>query len=162
MKFSQGLFGLLVAATFLLALLISIIALPPQYVWLRPEAVCLVVLYWVLYTPQHIGLGIAWLVGLLQDVVEASVWGAHAFALCAVAYVVHASYQRLCAHSPWQQCFWVFVLVGIHQIFVNWMQGLEGFAGPISFVMLPTIISALCWPLLVRVLHQVRGHYHLT
>ena len=58
--------------------------------------------------------------------------------------------------------FWVFVLVGIHQILSIGCRGLEGFAGPISFVMLPTIIGALCWPLLVRVLHQLRGHYHLT
>ena len=110
---SEGLFGLLAAASILLALLLSIVDLPQQYVWLRPELVCLVVLYWVLYTPQRIGLGIAWLVGLAQDVVEASVWGAHAPALCLVAYIVQASYQRLCAHSPWQQCFgclcwWVF------------------------------------------------------
>ena len=161
MKISEGVVALLAAASILLALLISIVDLPQQYVWLRPEVVCLVVLYWVLYTPQSFGLGIAWLVGLAQDVVEASVCGAHALALCLVAYVVQSSYQRLCAHSPWQQCFWIFVLVGLHQIFVNWMQGLDGFAGPISFVMLPTIISALCWPLLVRVLHQLRGHYHL-
>jgi rod shape-determining protein MreD len=155
-----GLFFLVVGGSLALALLLAIVAVPVQYVWLRPEAVCLVVLYWALYTPQHIGLGTAWVAGLLQDVVEGCVWGAHALALCLVAYIAQVSYQRLCAYSIGQQCFWVFVLVGIHQLFVNWMQGLEGFAGPIDLVMLPTIISALCWPLVAMLLHKARRAYH--
>ncbi len=161
MKRTGGFFWTLVIGSMLLALLVAIVALPKQYMWLRPEAVCLVMLYWALYTPQYLGVCSAWCLGLAQDVVEGSVWGAHALALSLVAYIAQVSYQRLCAYAIWQQCFWVFVLVGLHQIFVNWMQGLDGFAGPIHLVMLPTIISALCWPLLAHVLHRVRRFHHL-
>lgn len=151
----------LVMVSVAVALLLAVVALPPQYVWLRPEWVCLVVLYWALFTPQHLGVSLAWLIGLAQDLVLGGVWGAHALALALVAYVAHLAYQRLCAYSIWQQCFWVFVLVGVHQLTVNGLQSLKGFNGPIQWVLLPTIISALCWPLLVRFLHRWRRFHPL-
>ncbi len=161
MNISQSLFYGLVFTSVFCALLLAVAVIPLQYVWLRPEFVCLVLLYWTLYTPQHIGVGLAWLAGLLEDLAVGGVWGAHALALAVVALVAQIAYQRLCSYSIWQQCFWIFMLVGVHQLFANWLESLHGVGGPIGLVMLPTVISALCWPLLVMVLHQLRRHYHL-
>ena len=48
----------LVLASIGVALLLAVVALPAQYVWLRPEWVCLVVLYWALFTPQHFAVSL--------------------------------------------------------------------------------------------------------
>ena len=101
----------------LAALLVAVYPLSPAVSVYRPELLCLVVIYWVLHSPHQLGVGVAWCVGLLQDLVEDGVWGGHALALALVAYIGIMSYRRLRTYSMTQQMFWVFVFVGIHQLF---------------------------------------------
>lgn len=151
-----------VAASFLLALLIQVFPLPHAYSLLRPEVACLVILYWVIFVPEHVGVTVAFFAGLLQDVVEGAVWGAHAIALALLAYICLVSYRRIRNYSVWHQALWVFVLVGVHQVIVNWVQGMAGYQSPVSHVLVPTAMSALCWPLVSYYLNRVRRHYRLS
>lgn len=145
----------------LLALLVAVYPLSPQWSVYRPELICLIVIYWVLHTPHQLGVGLAWLVGLLQDVVEDSVWGGHALALALVAYICLMSYRRLRSYSLSQQTFWIFVFVGIHQLFVNWIQGLGGYSGPARFMVISALVSAVCWPVLVICMRPVQRRYRI-
>ena len=47
---------------------------------LKPDFLALVLLYWCIQEPRLIGVGIAWFVGLLMDVTDATVFGQHALA----------------------------------------------------------------------------------
>jgi rod shape-determining protein MreD len=152
---------LLFIAGALLALLIAIYPLSPATAVYRPEILCLVVIYWVLHSPHQFGVGIAWLVGLMQDLVEDGVWGGHALALALVAYICLMSYQRLRSYSIGQQTFWIFVFVGLHQLFVNWIQGLDGYGGPARHMVLSALVSAACWPLLVICMRRVQRRYRV-
>lgn len=145
----------------LLALLIAIYPLNPSISVYRPELLCLVVIYWVLHSPHHFGVGVAWFVGLLQDVVEDGVWGGHALALALVAYICLMSYQRLRSYSIGQQTFWIFVFAGIHQLFVNWVQGLDGYGGPARHMAVSALVSAVCWPLLVIGMRIIQRRYRM-
>lgn len=151
----------LVVLSCLVALLVAVFPLPYGYASLRPEMVCLLVLYWVMYAPEHVGVFMAFAIGLLQDVVEGTVWGAHALALTVLAYICLVSYQRIRSYSLWHQTLWVFVLVGTHQVLVNWVQGLAGYHAGVSQMLLPTVFSALCWPLVIYTLNQLRRRYRL-
>jgi rod shape-determining protein MreD len=149
------------ALTVLLALLIAVFPLPQGFGLLRPEVVCLLILYWVMQAPEQVGISLAFMVGLLQDVVEGSIWGAHAIALAVLAYICLVSYQRIRNYSVWHQTLWVFVLVGTHQVLVNWVQGLAGYHAPVAYMLVPTVITALCWPLLRHIVNRVRRYYRL-
>lgn len=116
---------------------------------LRPELVCLLVIYWVVFLPQVFGVTFAFGVGLIQDIVEGGVWGAHALALTVLGYICLFSWQRIRSYSIWQQSAWIFVLVGTHQVVVSWVQGLAGYPASMHILLLPTMASALCWPILV-------------
>ena len=149
-------------ASILVAITLNIFPMPFGFSWLRPEFVALVILYWVLNAPQHVGVGYAWVIGLLQDLIEGNIWGAHALALSLIAYFCLSAYQRLRSYSFAQQCLWIFILIGLHQIFASWVQGLGGQRSPIYLVLLSTIVSALCWPLFVILMQGVKRYARIV
>ncbi|MGQ9426186.1 rod shape-determining protein MreD [Gilvimarinus sp. F26214L] len=136
-------------ASFLVALLLGVVPLPQGAAWFRPEFVALLVIYWTMALPDHMGVGMAFIVGLLQDLVESSALGQHALALVVVAYVCVLSYRRIRNYALWQQSGWVFILVGIHQLFWNWVNSLTGPSAQSLIFLLPALISALIWPLVL-------------
>jgi rod shape-determining protein MreD len=152
---------LVFAVSLLAALLMAVFPLSPSTSIYRPELLCLLVIYWVLYSPHQVGVGVAWCLGLLQDVVEDGVWGGHALALALVAYIGTMSYRRLRTYSMSQQAFWIFVFVGIHQLFANWIQGLNGYAAPARYMIISALVSAACWPLLVLLMRWVQQRYRI-
>lgn len=142
--------------SFFIALLIDIYPLPASLVWFRPELVCLLLIFWVLRFPHQIGMGMAWCVGFVQDIISGGVWGGNALALAIVAYICQMSYQRLRSYSLSQQTLWVFVFVGIYQLFFNWIQGMSGYSAPVHLMLISTGISAACWPPLVIIMSRIR------
>jgi rod shape-determining protein MreD len=143
--------GVLVLS-FLLAMLLGVFPLPQGWAWFRPEFVALLVIYWVMTLPEQVGVGTAFAVGLVQDVVENAMLGQHALALVAVAYVCALSYQRIRNYALWQQSAWVFVLIGIHQLFWNWVHSLAGSAAQSLVFLMPALISALLWPAVLMIM----------
>ncbi len=152
----------LLVSSLLIGLFVAIMPLPGGLAMFRPELVCMLVLYWVMSSPEHLGLGFAWCVGLLQDMLELGVWGAHALALTLLAYICLASYQRIRSYSVWHQSMWVFVLVGMHQVVISWVHNLAGYEKQAQELIIPTVISALCWPLLIFLFHRLRLRYRIT
>lgn len=134
--------------SFLVASLIMLLPLPSGWAWVRPELVVLVVIYWTVTLPDHVGVGMAFLMGLVQDVLENALLGHHALALVALAYVCSLSYRRIRNFALWQQSAWVFVLVGIHQLLWNWGSTFSGRTADSLIFLLPALTSALLWPLI--------------
>jgi rod shape-determining protein MreD len=152
---------ILIPLSVMLALLLAIYPLPLAWSHYRPEMVCLVTIYWVLHRPEQLGVGFAWLVGFIQDVVEDGVWGGHAVALAFVAYVCLMAYRRLRIYSLAQQALWIFVFVGVHQVLVNWLQSLDGYGGQVRYLTISALATALVWPFLVMVLDFAQRRYRL-
>ena len=61
-----------IVLTLLLALWLAIVPLPMWAQWGRPELVAMVLIYWVIALPERVGIGMAWVTGLLQDIIEGS------------------------------------------------------------------------------------------
>jgi len=153
--------GWVISGSLLVALWLSILPFPEWALWARPQWVALVLLYWVLALPTRVGVGVAWSCGLLQDVLEGTPPGLHAFALAVMAYLALLSYQRVRMFVPWQQAGVVLVLVGIHQLLYNWINTLIG--RPVSgmWFLLPSVVSALLWPWLMVLLRNLRRRHRV-
>lgn len=146
----------------LAAYLLAIFPLDYAFLWLRPEFVALLVVYWAIHLPQQFGLVSAWMSGLGLDIVENSTLGQHALALTVVAYVCLMSYQRIRSYAMWHQSMWIFILVGIHQLFCNWVQSLNGRSADVWEFLIPALASALIWPVVYAVLSTLRIHYRVV
>jgi rod shape-determining protein MreD len=85
------------------AYLFAIVPLPEWSLNWRPEWVLLFVFYWTMALPYRIGLGFAWLAGLLLDVLEGGMLGLNALTLMLVAYIALSLHQRLRMYTPIQQ-----------------------------------------------------------
>ncbi len=90
----QGNSWLLPLSVFI-ALLLGLLPLPAWLLPLRPYWLALVVVYWVLESPDHLGLGFAFLVGLLADLVFGSLLGEQALRLVVMTYILQRFRTRL-------------------------------------------------------------------
>jgi len=153
---------LIIVGTFLIGLMLSQMPLPDMFEWGRPEWVAMVLIYWVMALPQRVGIGSAWVVGLLLDLLKGSVLGVNALALTLVAFMTLLLHQRLRMFPLWQQALMVFVLVGINQLTFHWMQRVTGTAGNSLLFLLPSVVSAVLWPWVFVVLRGIRRTFRVS
>jgi rod shape-determining protein MreD len=112
-----------------------------------PDWALLAVLYWIIYLPQCVGLGVAWLTGLLTDVLTNSLLGEHALASVLVAYFALKFYRRLRSFSIGQQMISVALLLAIYRAILFWAQGI--IQQPLNnHYWFPVATGMLLWPLL--------------
>ncbi|NND65639.1 MAG: rod shape-determining protein MreD [Gammaproteobacteria bacterium] len=130
------------------ALVLTIIPLPTLIDRLRPDWVALLIIFNALYWPRTIGVGVAFLVGILLDVVNAELFGQHALALVVVAAVTLRLYQRIRMFPILQKMITVFILVLIFQFMLFWVEGVIGTPVGGWQRWSPAITSALIWPLI--------------
>ena len=108
------------------------------------------------------GYWVALVVGLLLDVLEGALIGQNMLALAVVVTIAQLMYQRLRLFTLPQQAAVLFVLAGIHQLIVQWVQGLQG-AGAAGFIfLLPAASSALLWLLVMPALRGLRRGFGVS
>src|SRR2546430_17264024 len=78
---------------------------------LEPDFLALVLLYWCIREPRLIGVGIAWCLGLLMDVADATLFGQHALAYAVLAYAAEYFRRRVLRFPLWQQAAQVAMLL---------------------------------------------------
>ena len=152
----------LMIVSFVVAGLLSVVPIEIQWRWYRPEFFALLVIYWSMYHPQRFGLSATWCVGLCQDLLVLSPMGFHIVGLLLIVYICHLVYQRLRNYTLWHQALWVFVLVGIFQLFANWLGGLMGKPMTAPIFLVGACLSALLWPLLVWLMEHIIVRFRLA
>ena len=119
----------------------------------KPDFVALVLLYWCIQAPRFVGVGMAWMVGLLMDVGDATYFGQHALAYAVLAYGAEYFRRRVLRFSPWQQAAQVAVLLLLCAAIVLLIRIVGGAPLPRWTYVVPSLVGALLWPL-VSVLLQ--------
>lgn len=135
-----------VVATSMFALLLNL--LPWAGVWqaLKPDFLALVLLYWCIQQPRVIGVGTAWLFGLLMDVGQGSLFGQHALAYALLGFAAEYFHRRVLRFPLWQQALHVAVLLAICLTLVLLVRVAGGAAPPDWSHYLGAISGALLWP----------------
>lgn len=152
----------LIVCSFLLAYILMVIPLSGMWSWLRPELSILLVIYWCIYFPQHFGLLSACLVGLGIDLIDMSPLGFHVIGVLLVAYICHMVYQRVRNYVLWHQGVWAFVLVGLFQLFTNWLGGFYDRTTEAPYFLVAALVSGLVWVVVVKVLNYVQIRWRLN
>ncbi len=112
-----------------------------------PDVLALVVVFWIVHQPHRVGMGSAFLFGLLLDVHQGSILGQHALAYTAMGFLAVALQRRL----PWftvlsqaLQILPLFLLAHALELTVRMMAG--GTFPGLSILLAP-LLEALLWPL---------------
>jgi rod shape-determining protein MreD len=154
--------GWVIVASFVAALMLTIVPMPGWSVTLRPEWVVLVLIYWCMALPQRVGVGTAWGIGLILDVLQGALLGQHALSLSVVAFLTLKLHQRVRVFPLWQQALIVLLFIALHQLLMLWVKGISGQAAQPWSYWLPSISSMLLWPATFILLRRVRRYYHVS
>ncbi len=146
----------IIALSFIGALALTVFPLPDWLAVARPEWVALVLIYWSMALPSRVGVGIAWGLGLMLDVLRVGLLGQNALTLCLIAYITLKLYQRLRVFPLWQQALSVFILVSLSQMLNLWVKGITGQSIDLWTYWLPSFSSMLAWPLVFVSLRALR------
>ncbi len=141
-----------VALTLVVALLANLLPLSGTALALRPDFLALVLLYWCIQEPRFVGVGVAWTVGLMMDVGDATVFGQHALAYAFLAYAAEYFRRRVLRFPPWQQAAQVAVLLLLCAALVLLIRVVGGAPLPRWTYAAPPLVGALLWPPLSIVL----------
>lgn len=149
-----------IIVTLLLAAWLEVLPLPEMLDGLRPEWLCLALIYWILALPHRIGVLWGFAIGLFQDVLLGAVLGQHALAYSVVAWITLLAYKRLRVFPPLQQSGVVFLLVGTAVLISFTVQSAagRGIQGPLA-ALLPALVSTLLWRPVYLFLRQVRRRF---
>lgn len=154
--------GWIIVLSLFIALLLTILPLPNKIELLRPEWVLMVLIYWCLAIPERIGIGTAWGLGLLVDVVRDATLGQYALALALIAFITLKLYRRIRVFPLWQQALAIFLLVLIQSMIVLWVKGITGQAPNPWLVLASAFTSTLLWPLVFLALRYARRRYQVS
>ena len=151
--------GWVILLSLLFAMVLMLLPLPEGMKFLRPNWVLLVLIYWMMALPSRVGIGTAWVIGLLMDVLLGGILGITALVYALIAYLILAFHLQLRQYPLWQQGIWVFLLIFFNQLVlvvkvmgaVNWYEW-----------WLPAVISTIIWPIIFATLRWFRRSFHVT
>ena len=153
--------GWIIALSFLVAFALTAVPLPDWAVNWRPAWVPLVLIYWCMALPNRLGIGTAWLLGLLLDVQQGTVLGQNALALALLAWITIMSYQRMRVFPLFQQAIVVCGYLLAMQFLALWIRGMMGVPPQHWTFWMPAFTGMLLWPWLFIVLRDMRRKYHV-
>ena len=150
-----------IAATYLVAMILTVWPLPQWAEVFRPAWVPLVTIYWCLWLPERIGVIIAFFAGLLVDALSGTLLGEHALALVLVAWAALWMHLQVRVFPWWQQCVVVLGILAVHALVLFWVDGMLGYTVGAAMRWIPILVSAALWPWVLQVMSRNQQRYHV-
>lgn len=135
----------LIVLTIVTAFAANLIPLPMRAMEVRPDFCALVLLYWGVYQPRRVGFTIAFLLGLLVDLSEASLFGQHALAYVALLFAGIALHRRILNFNLLAQGLHVFPLLLGADLIILAIRLIAGDELPTMGHFLGAVIGAMLW-----------------
>jgi rod shape-determining protein MreD len=134
--------------TFVAALLINLLPWSGWWLVIKPDFVALVVLYWCIHQPRKVGFTAAWLLGLVMDVAEGSLFGQHALAYSVLAFAGIVLHRRVLMFTMRDQVLHVLVLLLLNDVMILAVRMLAGAGFPGLSYFIGSLTAAALWPAL--------------
>lgn len=155
--------NIFILSSIMVALLLNGLPWQGYALMLRPDFVAMLLLYWCMHKPMRIGIGLAWVAGILADVADASLFGQHALTYTLLAFggvVLHRRLQMFDLRQQTTQVLGLFALTYTVYALVHWLVNGDVIWG----YFLGCITSTLLWiplSLILQKLGQLRmGREH--
>jgi rod shape-determining protein MreD len=145
-----------VYGSLILGVIFAIIPLPAMVQAARPYLLAMLLAYWVMEAPLKVGLGTAFLFGLLSDLVSASLLGEQALRLVILAYLVQRFRARLRFFPLWQQALAIGLLLLNDRVVVALIHQVVGAPQWPLISWFAPAIGMLLWPWLFIFLDLAR------
>lgn len=153
--------GWIIFLSFVAALMLTLVPLPGWAIYLRPEWVTVVLIYWCMALPERVGVATGWVAGLFLDVVHGSMLGQYAMALALVAYFTLNLHLRMRVYPVPQQALVVLLLILFQQMLVIWIKGFIGESPDSLRYWIPSLTTMILWPWLFVILRDLRRQYRV-
>jgi rod shape-determining protein MreD len=149
---SSGLFW----ASLAIAMLLGLLPMPPSIAVFKPYWLALALCFWLLEAPDRVGLGFAFVLGIVADLLYGTLLGEQAMRLCILAFIVLRFRARLRFFTLAQQALAIFALLLNDRIVVLMVRGFSGEGlPPLGFWISPAV-GMLLWPWLFLLLDDLR------
>jgi len=110
-----------------------------------PDWVPLVLAFWCIREPMRVGMGTAFVFGLLVDIGQGAAMGQHALAYVVLAYLATSVSRRVLWFSPTQQALHVLPLLLLAQIIMVLVRLVAGAEFPGWWYFLSSFSSVALW-----------------
>jgi rod shape-determining protein MreD len=139
-----------IAFTLGLALVFDLLPLGRQAA--MPDMLAVALVFWNVHQPRRVGVGVAFLFGLVIDVHQGALLGQHAFAYTLLSFVAITIHRRLLWFGVIEQALQILpVFVAAHGVSLA-VRMLAGGMFPGWWLLLAPVFEALLWPLVTLLL----------
>jgi rod shape-determining protein MreD len=141
----------------LIALILTVVPLPPWADMVRPQFLVLAVLYWSVNAPRTGDIAFGFFAGLMLDIFQGPVLGEHALALALISYIAVREHQRIRSKPMFQQALIVFAALVVYEFVLFAIDGWTGhpITSPLRWI--HTVTGALIWPFAAAMLSYGAG-----
>jgi rod shape-determining protein MreD len=146
-----------VMLSIIVALMLTMIPMREEWLMYRPEWLALTLIHWSLMAPSRMSFIVAWVAGLLLDVLYGSIIGQHALGFTIVVFMSMRMRTRLVVDNIFQQFLILFLVLGTYMLVNLWILGVTGDAPQGWIYWSPVIVSLFVWPFyhyFMRVYHS--------
>lgn len=112
-----------------------------------PDLLALVLVFWNVHQPRRVGVGVAFLLGLLVDVNDGAVLGQHALAYTLLSYLAIAVHRRLLWFRLLEQALQILPLFVVAMLVSLASRMAVGGNFPGWTLVLSPLLEAALWPL---------------
>lgn len=117
-----------------------------------PDVLAVAVVFWNVHQPRRVGIGGAFLFGVIMDVHQGALLGQHALAYTLLSFVAITIHRRLLWFGIVEQTLQVFpVFLAAHAVALV-VRLLAGDMFPGWWLLLAPVLEALLWPLVTLLL----------
>jgi len=151
-----------ILTSFFIAIVLTLLPMPDWVAWLRPAWVLMILIYWTMILPARVNVGIAWLMGMMVDLLNGTLLGEHALAYTVVIYLVTRMDIRLRMYPVIQQSFSILLFILIYQFILYCIQGFIGQLPASNLYWLSSLTSMLLWPWFFVLMRDYRRWFKMA
>jgi rod shape-determining protein MreD len=152
----------IITLTIIAALLLTILPLPTWAGWLRPLWLLMVLCYWAMALEDRASVGLAWLLGIVLDLLQGTLFAEHALAMCCCIYIITKLRRKIRLFSFWQQAITIGLVSTFYQVVIYYIQKVIGQPPQTMLFWLPIITTAGLWPWLFVLLRDTRRRFKVV
>ena len=150
---------LIMLITIIFGLFLTLITLPLGYY--APEWMLLVVIYWAMAMPSNNKMFLAFLSGIILDIVFGQALGVSSLFYVVLIYFILRLYNSLRYMTIAQQAVVLFFFIFIKQHLLVWLYYIIDRNIDYQALLVGSIISAFVWPLIYYTLRFIRRKFHI-